>query len=234
MKKTLLGLGIAAFATSSQAALVYQDDFTSDPNLGSPTSGFDENAGTPGSYDLANTQVDYAHTAGTTRRLINHNNATVSFASTQGYMKAEISNYVAGPSIWIGFVEDNATNNQNYARELVSGNGTYELVVNNSSSSISFNNGAGWSGTLAANSGLLTLNGGTSTTALSFGTGVTSDVAFKGFGFANFGNSAVFPSSSFSIDSIAVYDTAVIPEPSVFGLTGLGLLTFAFGRRRRR
>ncbi len=223
----ILALGTAA--PMAQAGVIYQDDFSSDPGI--PGVVWDDNTGTPASYDGTNQEVDYTHTAGTSRRFQNHN--TGLFNSTEGYFKATISNFTGSPSIWMAFIEDNSANNANYASTVVSGNGTIEMVVNNSGSSISFNNGAGWSGTLLANSGLVTTNGGTTTAALTFGSAVDSGTNLKGFGFANFGNATVFPSSSFSIDNVVVSDTAVvIPEPATFVLLGLGIVGVMATRRR--
>ena len=211
------------------------------------TTVFNQNIGSPApaTFDDANNQIDYVHNTPTgTKRFLNHDQPSGMrlFESTQGYFKTSISNFTGVGSIWFGFVEDNAANNHNYLVSEIDGNGTYELVFNNATSgSISFNNGAGWSGTLAAREARVTTDGGATDAALpsgfqGFGAQVDSGNNLIGFGFANFGNAGTFPSSSFSIDSLEVHDLASVssvPEPTTMLMFGVACVS-TIARRRKR
>ncbi|MGC6426907.1 MAG: sulfatase-like hydrolase/transferase [Akkermansiaceae bacterium] len=186
------------------SANVYQDQFT---GTSIPTE-WNQIANAPVTLDDSNDQLDYNHTAGITRRFLNYNDL---LTGQTGYLKAEIANFSGASSIWIGFVGTNAANNSHYAQTLVAGNGTYELFINNTSATQSFDNGNGWTGTLAARSGVYSTTGTSTSGNLTLGANFPAAGSnLRGFGFANFGNASVFPSSSFSIDSISVDDSLII------------------------
>ncbi|MGJ8696786.1 MAG: sulfatase-like hydrolase/transferase [Verrucomicrobiaceae bacterium] len=197
-------LALLASGSLAHAANVYQDQFTGS----SIPSAWNNTAGTPVTLDDPNDQLDYSHTAGTTRRFLNYNDLLV---GQTGYLKVDISNFTGASSIWLGFVGTNTANNSHYAQTLVAANGTYELFLNNTASPQSFDNNAGWSGTLPAGTGIYSTNGTTTAGTLTLGANFPAAGSnFFGFGFANFGNAAAFPSSSFSIDSISVDDSLII------------------------
>ncbi|MGJ8724115.1 MAG: sulfatase-like hydrolase/transferase [Roseibacillus sp.] len=208
MNSSKLSLPLLAFlslAKIATAEIVYEDDFTG----AALSSDWNITIGTPVTLDDPNDQADYDHVAGTSRRFLNYNDLLV---SKTGYFKAEISNLV-GASVWIGFVNNSHGNNANYAQTLVNANGTYEMFFNNTTGSLPFDNGAGWTGTLAAGAGTWTTDGGTTEAALIVGGSFPNDSNIFGFGFANFGNGGVFPSSSFSIDSVNAGDSlTVVPS----------------------
>ncbi len=191
-----------------QAQLVYQDDFSA-TTINAAIWNID--IGSAVTLDAGNDQLDYNHTGGTARRFLNYNNGTL--VSKTGYLKVSISNFGGSPSVWMGFVSSSHGNNGNYARAVVSGDGTYELFFNNTSGPVSFDNGSGWTGTLVAGAGLWSSNNGASSAALAVGGNFAADTNIFGFGFANFGNASSFPSSSFSIDSIAVSSSLTIGAP---------------------
>jgi len=197
---------ISAFTISSSvfAGTIYQDQFTG-PSI--PAT-WNHIANAPVTFDDPNDQLDYNHIAGTSRRFLNYNDLLV---GQTGYLKVELSNFSGASSVWLGFVGANAANNSHYAQTLVAGNGIYELFVNNTTSTQSFDNGAGWTGTLAARSGVFSTTGTSTSGNLTLGANFpAAGLNIRGFGFANFGNSAVFPSSAFSIDSILVDDSLTI------------------------
>lgn len=141
---------------------------------------------------------------------------------------------LTGSGVRLAFAGTNPSNNQNYVTTDIDANGFYEMAINTSTSSIAFDNGNGWSGTLAAKTGAWTIDVGTTSASLDFGTAISDNLNMRGFGFANFGNSMAFPSSSFNIQNIAVYDSAVlsaVPEPSSFAM--LSLLGLGFIRRKQ-
>ena len=177
-KNSLLIAAAIFGAKSLHAGIIYQDDFTD----ASISSVWNIDIGSAVALDTTNDQLDYSHVAGTSRRFLNYNDGT--FLSKIGYFKATISNFMDNPSVWVGFVEDSHSNNGNYASTVVSGNGTYELFFNNTTGALPFNNGAGWSGTLLAGTGLWSINGGATSAALDVGDMVDDDVNMKGFGFA--------------------------------------------------
>ncbi|MEP4079556.1 sulfatase-like hydrolase/transferase [Haloferula sp.] len=207
--RTLFSLVLAMAAASNlQASNVYQDEFTG----ASISTVWNNEAGSPVTLDDPNNQLDYNHAAGTSRRFLSFN-PTVLTGQT-GYIKAAISNYSGTPSVWFGFVGANPANNANYAQTRIESNGTYEMFMNNLSTSQNFDNGAGWTGTLSPGTGVWTIDGGASEAALVVGGNFGNlDSNIRGFGFANFGNPGVFPSSSFSIDSISVDDSLTISAP---------------------
>lgn len=191
----------AGFAFSAN---IYQDQFT---GAFIPAQ-WNSIANAPVTLDDPNDQLDYNHTAGTTRRFLNYNDL---LTGQTGYLKAEISNFSGASSIWIGFVGTNSTNNSHYAHTLVSSDGTYELFLNNTASAQPFDNGAGWSGTIPSGTGIYSTTGTSTSGNLTLGANFpAAGLNIRGFGFANFGNASVFPSSSFSIDSISVDDSLTI------------------------
>ncbi|CAA6690708.1 MULTISPECIES: sulfatase-like hydrolase/transferase [unclassified Lentimonas] len=198
-------LFIASLVASSavHSATVYEDDFTG-ATLNDAVWNVDAND--PVTFDAANDQLDYSHAAGTARRFVSDGTTLV---GKTGYIKADISNFAGDASIWFGFVGDSPGNNTNYAYTTIAGNGTYEVFFNNTASSQSFSNGAGWSGTLDSGTGLWRVNGGTAT-AITVGAGVSVNTDVSGFGFANFSNSNSFPDSSFSVDSFLADDSLTI------------------------
>lgn len=190
------------------SAYVYQDQFTG--SLIPPQ--WNNIANSPVTLDDSNDQLDYNHNAGTTRRLLNYNDLLV---GKTGYLKTEISNFSGATSVWVGFVGTNAANNSHYAHVLVSGNNTYELFINNTTSAQSFDNGNGWTGSLPSHTGIYSTDGTTTAGNLILGANFpTAGLGIRGFGFVNFGNASVFPSSSFSIDSILVDDSLIITGPA--------------------
>ncbi|MDC1404142.1 sulfatase-like hydrolase/transferase [Akkermansiaceae bacterium] len=200
-------LCVSLLLSSLEAANVYQDQFTG----ASIPAAWNTIANAPVTLDDPNDQIDYNHTAGTSRRFLNYNGLLI---GQTGYLKAEISNFAGSPAVWFGFVGTNAANNSHYAQAIITGDGTYEMFMNNTASAVLFDNGAGWSGTLAAGAGLWSTDGGATSAALTLGANFPAAGAnMRGFGFANFGNSSVFPSSSFSIDSILVDDSLTISPP---------------------
>lgn len=193
-----------ALSLNANAVNVYQDQFTGS----SIPSQWTSIASAPVTLDDPNDQLDYNHTAGTTRRFLNYNSL---LTGQTGYLKAEISNFTGSTSIWFGFVGTNTANNSHYAQTLISGDNTYELFINNTASAQPFDNGAGWSGSLQSGAGIYSTNGTSTAGNLTLGSNFPAAGAnFFGFGFANFGNASVFPSSSFSIDSISVDDSLII------------------------
>lgn len=203
---TLLMAAIGLFSAPLHATTFYEDSFagaTISPVWNTIT-------GSPVTLDDPNDQLDYAHTAGTVRRFLNYNSG---FTNKTGYLKVAISNFSGSPSIWVGFVGPSPGNNANYVSTIITGAGTYELFFNNTTGALAFDNGAGWTGTLASGTGLWSTDGGSSSSALTIGANIALDGNVFGFGFANFGNGSVFPSSSFSVDSILVDDSLVITAP---------------------
>lgn len=193
MKFLILFSFLLSLAT---AQVVHQDDFTA---ATIDSSIWTINIGSAATLDDPNNQLDYAHTAGTARRFLNYNAGLV---SKTAYLKTTISNFTGASSIWLGFVGTTHGNNGNYARTLVSGNDTYELFLNNTTAPLPFDNGNGWSGSLPGGSGIYSTTGTSTTGNLTIGAGIAADTNIFGFGFANFGNSGVFPTSSFSVNSI--------------------------------
>ncbi len=202
--KHLLALFSLATLANSLAATVYQDQFKR-PAI---PAAWNTVANSPVTLDDPNDQLDYTHVAGTSRRFLNFNDL---LTGQTAYLKAEISNFTGSPSVWLGFVGTNASNNSHYAHTFVAGSSTYELFINNTPTPQLFDNGAGWRGTLPSHSGIYSITGNSTSGALSFGNNFpAAGNNLRGFGFANFGNASVFPSSSFSLDSILVDNSLII------------------------
>ncbi|MGJ8651103.1 MAG: putative Ig domain-containing protein [Opitutaceae bacterium] len=203
---------VALAVTATHAAEIYNDDFTSDPGVDTSTQGnwWDESSGGSSAiYDAANNQVDITHIVSTDLRW---NHYDTSRTAVVGYMKVTVSNYVDdvggdpdGP--WIGFNYTNRGNANHWASVDVTQNGVYEIVFNNSAASVSYDNGAGWSGTLASGEGLARIDGGTAV-ALNVGSQWVTGNAWRGFGaFSASGNPAAFPGATLSFDSFEVHDS---------------------------
>ena len=215
----------------------FSSDFSTDPDL-STALWYNEGSVIAASYDAVNFQIDYAHTAGDLNRMVNYDGTRTT--SVEGYMKITISNYsgAGGPNgPWIGFDFTNRSNTNHWASFKLVADGTYELFYNNTSGSLSFDNGAGWTGSLGPQEGLVSFDGGTTTAALDVGGSVTVDSGMRGFGVITAGNASVFPTTSFSIDSLYYQDSltvAAIPEPGMFAFAVvLSALGMAVHRRRR-
>ena len=206
MKRLLILLSMISPAICNAAAL-YQDQFTGS----SIPAEWNTIANSPVTLDNPNDQLDYNHLAGISRRFLNFNDL---LTSQTAYLKTEVTNFTGSPSVWISFVGSNSANNSHYAQTLVSGNHTYELFINNTTSVQPFDNGVGWSGTLPSHSGIYSTNGRSTTGSLTLGNNFpAAGENLRGFGFANFGNASVFPSSSFSINSILIDDSLIITAP---------------------
>ncbi|MGJ8639542.1 MAG: sulfatase-like hydrolase/transferase [Opitutaceae bacterium] len=200
-----------ALSCASQAAIVYQDDFTSDPNL-STVPWYNEGTA-PGTYDSPNAQVDYDHTGGVVQRLVNYDGSGPRNSLTQLYMELEISNFTGADATngaRVGFNYTNRSNTGHWAYFVLTsdlGDGTYELFFNNTSATLPFNNNGGWSGSLGAQSGIASKDNGATTIPIVVGGGVAANGGMRGFGVITAGNATVFPTTSFSLDTILVEDT---------------------------
>ncbi|MDA7630027.1 hypothetical protein N8670_04235, partial [Akkermansiaceae bacterium] len=124
-------LCLSLLLSSLEAANVYQDQFTG----ASIPAAWTTIANAPVTLDAPNDQLDYNHTAGTSRRFLNYNGLLV---GQTGYLKAEISNFAGSSSIWFGFVGTNVANNANYAQTIITGDGTYEMFMNNTAAAAPF------------------------------------------------------------------------------------------------
>lgn len=228
MKKLMI-VAVALVTTAAvHAGIVFTDDF-SDATLKSEWQEVNI-----GSLDTVNEEYDYTHTQGTTRRLINYNSTwTAADDIHTAYFKADISNQTGGQKAWMTFLGTNPGNNNNYAHAVITADGTYEMFVNTTAAAVGFDNGAGWTGTLAAGAGVWTTDGGSSEAALTFRSAFTADQKVFGIGFANFANSSTFPTQSFTIDNVVMADTTVIPEPATFGLMGIAAAGITLIRRFR-
>lgn len=208
MRKLSGVVAIVAIASVTQAAIVVNDSFT---NATLNTTLWNTTSGSPVTLDTVNKWVTYAHTAGTVRRWGNLSSPSPSILTNKvGYLKATISGFTGSPSILFGFWGSNPANNTHFASTVIGGNGVYEVFFNNTSGSLSFDNGAGWSGILGSGAGLWSTNGGTTSAAITVGAGIAVNTTLFGFGFANFGNTTTYPSSSFNIEDVLVSDTLVL------------------------
>ncbi|MGJ8653482.1 MAG: putative Ig domain-containing protein [Opitutaceae bacterium] len=206
---------IALAVTSTHAAEVYNSDFTVDPVVDGEVHGgwwTDTSGASSVAYDGTNDEVDYVHIAATNSRWVNYDNTRTTV--NVGYMKVVVSNFVntSDPSDpdgpWLGFNYINRGNTTHWASVDITQNGTYEIMFNNSLAPVSFDNGAGWSGTLPAGTGLASLDNGANEVSLDVGASVVAGGAWRGFGvIASAGNTSVFPGATLSFDSIEVHDT---------------------------
>lgn len=227
MKKVITAVAAVIAAVGVQGAIIYTDDFSG----ATLNSEWNNNVGTPASLDTVNQQLDYNHTAGTSRRFMSYNPSVLNGSQT-GYFKADISNHAGADRVWMAFVGSNPGNNNHYAKMDVTGNGTYEMFINNTAGSLAFDNGNGWTGTLAAGTGIVSRDGGDTSEALTYRNSFTTSQNIFGFGFVNFGNASAFPTQSFSVDNVVVANTLAIPEPASIGLIGLFGGGMLFIRRR--